>query len=587
MALSAKVGSLACPSATGNQAITGLGFQPKAIIFFGNGMTADGAGGSNSQDAQMSCYLGVAAGTSGGCMTDNDDFTSGNPQMDTAHCIQQGIGNFNNKAIKIQASLVSLDANGFTLNWTNVTSGFIVNYLALGGTELQASVTSPTVPTGVGSWGITGAGFAPDAAIILLGATGFNLYAGIGLISKTAQAETVAGAFNTGTNALGEYERTNQAIANVSGAVKEFEAALTSFDTDGVTLNVTSRASGATLGCTVLWLKGVQMFAGNGLQKTSTGTQAYTGFGFTPKALLLAGAGKTAGTTIVSNIGVNWMFGATDGTNRGVTYKLSNANGNHTLDRTKLYKILQDNAAGTVLAAADLSTFDTDGFTLNYTTADATAREFLALAFGDPASGSSPQTVSVTGLGSQQAFGAVTPVPGPVSVPISGLASQQAFGTITPVPGPVTVPVSGLVSEQAFGAVTASGSGLVASVPGLASEQAFGAVTIHGSVVVAVAGLASQQAFGAVTPVPGPIAVSVAGLASEQAFGSVHAGGNLNVPVAGLASAQAFGAVTPFVGPVTVPVPGLGSEQAFGSVVVQGGIGPQFTPAQAGRHYHR
>jgi hypothetical protein len=44
----------------------------------------------------------------------------------------------------------------------------------------------------------------------------------------------------------------------------------------------------------------------------------------------------------------------------------------------------------TTEAIADLVTLDSDGWTVNWTTADATAREILALAIGDaPAAGSS------------------------------------------------------------------------------------------------------------------------------------------------------------------------------------------------------
>lgn len=611
MALSVKVGSITSPAAVGNQAYTGIGFQPKVVIFFGNGETVDGSHGSNSSNSFMPCYLGFGTATAEGVVSDHDDFTSGDPAQYNVACIAQRYAAGASYNWHIEASMVSLDADGFTLDWTHVTTGIVVNYLALGGTELQAKVVNPTVPAATGSWGITGAGFQPDAAIVLLGRDGNTSsygMGGFGFVSK--QGATVKqGCATTSYNAgVGQYQRTDQAIALVDGATKRFEASHTSMDADGMTLNVTTFNGVSNAVSAVLFLKGVQISTGAITQKTSTGTQANTGYGFQPKALLLGGVPKTAGTTVGTAGGVDWMFGAADGTNRGVVNKVSNANGVDTLDRTKVYKELADNSTPTVLAAADLSTFDADGFTLNYTTADATARQVLALAFGDPAGGGgTPQTVAVTGLGSQQAFGsvsvhsvlvqavaglaseqafgAVTPLPGPVTKAIAGLASEQAFGTVTPLPGPITVAVGGLASEQAFGSVSVGA--FVVPVVGLGSEQAFGAVTVHGSIFVPVAGLGSEQAFGSVTPHVGPVTVALAGLASEQAFGGVTPLEHTTVPVAGLASEQAFGSVTPIVGPVLVLIPGLGSEQAFGTAVIQGGIGPSFGPAQAGRHPRR
>lgn len=565
MALSVKVGSLTAPAGTGNQSYTGIGFQPKVVIFFGNGATADGMGGSASSDPAMPIYLGFGVGTTYGVLLDDDDFTSGDPWEQNTACIEQQYSNANAGTIHIKASMVSLDADGFTLNWANTTSGMVVNYLALGGAELSASVVHPTVPTATGAWAITGAGFQPDAAIVLLGSnaySGSDSMAGFGFVSKqgaTVKQGCATTAYNAGSSV---YQRTDQSIALVNGGSgKVFEASHTSMDAGGMTLNVTTLTGGASLQASVLFLKGVQIRSDAIIQKTSTGTQAYTGYGFQPKALLFGGSMIPASTAVQTN-GLYWMFGATDGTNRGVVAKRSETNGSHVLDRTKVYKWPSDSSTPTVLAAADLSTFDADGFTLNFTTADAVARQSLVMAFGDPA-GSGAQNVSVAGLASQQAFGTVTPVPGPVSIPITGLASEQAFGAVS-IHGAITVPVAGL-----------------------ASEQAFSSVSIHGSVVVPVSGLASEQAFGAVTIATGPVTVPVAGLASEQAFGSVNAGGGTMVSVPGLASEQAFGSVTPVVGPVSVPVPGLGSEQAFGTPIVQGGIGPSFGPAQMGRHIHR
>jgi hypothetical protein len=211
---------------------------------------------------------------------------------------------------------------------------------------------------------------------------------------------------------------------------------------------------------------------------------------------------------------------------------------------------------------------------------------------------SSPQTVVLGGLGSAQAFGAITPVPGGVAVAITGLGSAQAFG----VPKlNIRFPVSGLGSAQAFGVPTIAVGGVVVAITGLGSAQSFGVpqeniaffvsglgsaqafgtptVTAGGTNQnVAATGLGSAQAFGTVTPVPGGVIVTITGLGSAKAFGVPQE--NIAFPVVGLGSAQAFGTITYTTGGVTIAVTGLGSAQAFGfpSVTTPGG-GPSFSPA--------
>jgi hypothetical protein len=57
--------------------------------------------------------------------------------------------------------------------------------------------------------------------------------------------------------------------------------------------------------------------------------------------------------------------------------------------------------ASTTDAEADLNSFDADGFTLNWSTADATAREFIYLAFGSDAGApaATPRMLASTGVG--------------------------------------------------------------------------------------------------------------------------------------------------------------------------------------------
>lgn len=132
-------------------------------------------------------------------------------------------------------------------------------------------------------------------------------------------------------------------------------------------------------------------FVGVVNSKTTTGTQAYTGTGFTPTALLLATAGDTAINTINTTPIGAFTLGATDGTtSRSVCSWSDDATAD---SRTGSYSGLSNALAcynsdeSGNLIVADHSSFDSNGFTLNWTTADATARKVLAIAVGNSAGG--------------------------------------------------------------------------------------------------------------------------------------------------------------------------------------------------------
>lgn len=212
---------------------------------------------------------------------------------------------------------------------------------------------------------------------------------------------------------------------------------------------------------------------------------------------------------------------------------------------------------------------------------------------------SSPQSSILVGLGSAQAFGAITAVGGPVSVVVTGLGSAAQFGAIK---ANIAFSVVGLGSAQQFGLISLKfqvpslASAAAFGVPqeniaffvaGLGSAQAFGTVTASlggTNQNVSATGLATAQAFGTPTPSPGGVTVTVTGLGSAKAFGVPQE--NIAFFVAGLGSAQAFGTITFTTGGVTISVTGLGSAQAFGfpTVTTPGG-GPSFDPAiHGGRH---
>ena len=126
MAFSYKVGSITSPASTGNQATTGVGFQPKIVLFFANPATADGANGFSRN------FFGAGVSSSSRFAIDENNNNDTATHTASKCFVVTGAG-----SVTIDADLVSLDADGFTVNWTTVSSGMIVQYVALGGADLS------------------------------------------------------------------------------------------------------------------------------------------------------------------------------------------------------------------------------------------------------------------------------------------------------------------------------------------------------------------------------------------------------------------------------------------------------------------
>jgi hypothetical protein len=398
MALNVKVGSFALPT-TNNAtfAVTGVGFQPKVVLFWSIARTADAVNSGTGADPHIvQTILGMYDGTTSVCANNLDDFAGGDPGVFLTKCIVDQDRAHNG----VTASGVSLDSDGFTLNvgWTGTGAANIVCYMALGGSDLSAKIISQNI-TATGNKAFTGAGFRPSSAILIGGvydqvnsnSPGLGYDVSIGAVSSTSQRWFWSSCFSGGT-ALNQYARVDKCVGVTgnSGATVAvlFQGDIVSFDSDGLTINFDtwagpSTTNGAT-GNTVyaLCLAGINTFAGSLAQKTSTGSQSVTGVGFQPSAILFGSAGKTAGTTIVSGNQIYHFTGGTDGTNSSVTAVSDNNTANTILDRTKCLAYIADGVISSAAALASFTSMDTDGFTVNWTAADATARQNLFFAIG-------------------------------------------------------------------------------------------------------------------------------------------------------------------------------------------------------------
>jgi hypothetical protein len=127
-------------------------------------------------------------------------------------------------------------------------------------------------------------------------------------------------------------------------------------------------------------------------QKTSSGTQQNTGVGFQPIGMMTVGIGNTASSSIVSaDPAMRISVGGSDGSNHRAMWMndddlaASSLTASH-YSATKSIGHRTAAATGTsstTEAEAHVSQFLSNGYELNWTTADGTSREFWSFCFGE------------------------------------------------------------------------------------------------------------------------------------------------------------------------------------------------------------
>lgn len=409
MSFQTKKGSFAMPLTGTTVPVTGVGFTPKAVIFWATRQTATGfANGSDlsvgfaTSASQRYCatvtMLDATAAATATAVHRQDSNLCLVTQMTAGGTSQ------------VTLDLTSLDADGFTVT-SAIPAGtpvaVIVHYLALGGSDLANAYVGNAAPSsGTGAKTITGVGFQPDCVLVIdttlttIGSAFSNgnlaLAAFTGSGARSAEIRTRDSVNPTQTL---QYQ-VNKAVATYSNAADtvDHEATLTTMDSDGFTLNYTTRASANAFG--FLALKGGNYHVGVQTQKTSTGTKATTGVGFLPTGLLLFGCSATANASVDLTQG-HLALGATDGSAQGCSF--ISATDNVATSETRMVTLTTKTIRhatnpATTDAEAAITSFDADGYTLDWTTADATAREFVAVSFGSTVVASSAGTMMMMGV---------------------------------------------------------------------------------------------------------------------------------------------------------------------------------------------
>lgn len=399
MSMSVKTNQLTGPAVTGNSATTDPGFQPKALMLWNGLQTASGA----VADAQFNLGFASSTTTEVNASYNSDDNLA---SSDVVRCYTSAVDIIRTctagaATVNIAASLNSFNATGFTPNWGTLTTvSPLFNYLALGGADIT-NVKSGTITaaTSGATQAVTGVGFQPDIvfffAISQTGAGQANNTNQYSVGVATALSQWVAfhkSQHNQVTMNTSRGFMNNRCIVQQSASANTTvdERSLASMDSDGFTFNIDTQGGTAFL-MGYMAIKGGQWKVGTETQNTSTGTKATTGVGFTPKGLVLASVcdTQTSGTQDHARL----CFGASTGPSNNAAVWTGDQDGSadsiaNTIMSSNKCLVLATEATGaspTTNAEAALSSFDSDGFTLDWTTADATARVFGYVAFGDSA----------------------------------------------------------------------------------------------------------------------------------------------------------------------------------------------------------
>lgn len=394
MALDSKTGTFDTPAATGSFGVTGVGFLPKLVIIWG----APQGTGTSVNDVTWS--FGAAVSSSERfCCAMAEDF--GDTTMDNARWVSESlvlriINPTTNTAATVEADFTSMDSDGFTLNFTIASAtAHRFNYLALGGSDISnVKLKRFDLPTSTGNVGETGVGFQPD--LLLVAGGGINSAAFsfanaiffLGFADGTNQGCIATSSVDAvGTSVTNKYQHQSSVYVTVLNDALTRRGTLTSFDTDGFTINHN------TVEATVRWawaicLKGTfQKKVGFETFKTSTGTKATTGLGFIPECVLQMHHNSTTTGSVVAN--GTFQLGACAPTTSDQGFSAAVLPDAAATSTAKMRRgasefIRQWNAAGTTdSAVAAMSSLDTDGFTIDYTTASGEAIPFIYLALGD------------------------------------------------------------------------------------------------------------------------------------------------------------------------------------------------------------
>jgi len=378
--------------------VTGVGFQPKAVLFWLSGRTTstDSASTANHQRGFGAAVSATDRHAVCSQSADNVADASADARQATeeAICALTTTGTLDGLA-----DFSSMDTDGFTLIIDNgFAADLRIHYLALGGSMLTDATTGIFAePAATGNQDITTVGFQPDAVILFSSMS--NAVVDAFQPDSTMMIGFAAGAGNPsdvvwagGSNDLSatmrtrSYHRAGESIALFDNlvSVTNGRAEVDLWLPNGFSLNWIERTN--SRGIHYLALKGGNYLVGNLLTLTTAGTIAETGFGFSPKAALLLSHNKAQSTTDSVQDHDELSIGAFSSmTDRGAQCVidedfLATSDVGTAVEHDEVYCNLDANMA--IDGLMGVQSVDSDGFTLVMDDPDPAASFVGYIAFG-------------------------------------------------------------------------------------------------------------------------------------------------------------------------------------------------------------
>lgn len=410
MTLNVASGTLTQPGATGNQTISlSTSFDPKWIMMTTTGLPSPAGTGANAAISWgVGTYRGavVQQGFVAYFLTDAAATMNVNSDSGTdALLVLRPDGGTTARDLEID--LVSMSSNSVVVNWTNLftTASIQVNYFILGGSAVSDALmwtfSVGTLPIGTKNATVV-AGFGQPAVVMLShpgDAFGIHQHAKVQTgwaKSNTEQRWFSYNEVEASTNAAGKlaqgtvmYEADESKFDGTTTGSYEMSARA-SWPTDGIQITLDSQndflddmvalavKGAADLGCTV----------GSDVSPTTVGTQDLTVEGdAVPKGIIMWGGNLPTGSgfnTSHADLGA-WGFGFSDMTTQ--TYVgVSDDSGLGTSDTNRSWTdqvVWQVRGPSNALLAECTASVIGQVVRLNWTTVDATAREFNYIIFGE------------------------------------------------------------------------------------------------------------------------------------------------------------------------------------------------------------
>jgi hypothetical protein len=243
----ATVGTVTEPGATGNQAISGLGFPPSVLF-----MASIGNATENSANVTPG---GVMFGAGDGARSwvqwaggENTAVTMNTVSYMKSSQIVALAPSPNATTLDAEATLATLDSDGFTLNWASQTAGGRkLFYLAVQLTTTAARIDNFLSQTNTSNFSVTGLGMTPTLAFFVSACRAEDTAStptdssecsiGVATSSTTRECQAMLDRDAQANSDTFTDLETDQIYANIStaGAIEGL-GDLVSFDSDGMTL---------------------------------------------------------------------------------------------------------------------------------------------------------------------------------------------------------------------------------------------------------------------------------------------------------------------------------------------------------------